>query len=336
MFRAMQASFLVVLAFLSCPALLRAAPAPLHQFDFNGDLADAQGGADILSEGGVVGNSTYRFDPQPRPGDYNVGLTLANPGLTDPSVYSIEMRVKFDALRNVTPDSQPWVKLIDFKNQEFDDGYYIEDAGGFAGTGESSFLEFFGEEFAVTESPVVLPDSWIHLVFTRDKDGNVAAYADGAPALSFVDSVGELAFMADENIMRFLQDDEVSPNYGPPGGPVYEATPGDLDYLRIYDVALSAAEVAGLQNVLGDTDADGDVDLDDLNSVRNNFGGVGAGDTNEDGVVDLDDLNNVRNHFGSSAGGANAPEPSTIALAISGLVMLGVARRRGRGVSQTA
>lgn len=51
---------------------------------------------------------------------------------------------------------------------------------------------------------------------------------------------------------------------------------------------------------LGDADGDGDVDLDDLNHVRNNFGGQGLGDADGDSDVDLDDLNAVRNNFGLS------------------------------------
>ncbi len=59
----------------------------------------------------------------------------------------------------------------------------------------------------------------------------------------------------------------------------------------------------------GDTNADGVVDLIDLNNVRNNFGAAGpgiAGDTNGDEVVDLSDLNAVRNNFGASLA---APAP---------------------------
>lgn len=86
---------------------------------------------------------------------------------------------------------------------------------------------------------------------------------------------------------------------------------------------------------VGDTDDDGDVDLDDLNGVRNNFGANGADDGSLDGdavpfdgTVDLDDLNGVRNNFGAVAG-SPVPEPSTAILAlVLGAGLAGAAWRR--------
>lgn len=70
----------------------------------------------------------------------------------------------------------------------------------------------------------------------------------------------------------------------------------------------------------GDTDGDRDVDLDDLNNVRNNFGTSPppTGDTDGDNDVDLDDLNAVRNNFGAGPTLA-VPEPSAAMLALCGL-----------------
>jgi len=70
-----------------------------------------------------------------------------------------------------------------------------------------------------------------------------------------------------------------------------------------------------VQRLPGDTNDDGRVDIDDLNNVRNNFGGAGLGDVNGDGVVNIDDLNEVRNHFGSGGG---APAPVSAASTESG------------------
>jgi len=81
----------------------------------------------------------------------------------------------------------------------------------------------------------------------------------------------------------------------------------------------------------GDTDGDGDVDLDDLFAVRNNFGTTSGatladGDTDGNGDVDLDDLFTVRNNFGT--GLAAVPEPMT--LWFVGLGALALLRRRRR------
>ena len=92
--------------------------------------------------------------------------------------------------------------------------------------------------------------------------------------------------------------------------------------------------VEGPSGQVGDTDNDGDVDLDDLNAVRNNFGAEGPvggtpGDAVPfDGKVDLDDLNGVRNNFGV-APSSSVPEPSTAVLALGlGISLAGVAWRR--------
>jgi len=80
----------------------------------------------------------------------------------------------------------------------------------------------------------------------------------------------------------------------------------------------------------GDADIDGDVDLDDLFTVRNHFGGAGGwleGDFDGNGLVELDDLFAVRNHFGETAAEAAVPEPATLVMMAVGAVL---ALRRGR------
>jgi hypothetical protein len=71
-------------------------------------------------------------------------------------------------------------------------------------------------------------------------------------------------------------------------------------------------------DVAGDANGDGIVNLADLNAVRNNFGASGAnvsGDTNGDGLVNLNDLNAVRNNFGAVAGSGtqqDSPTPGSL------------------------
>jgi ELWxxDGT repeat protein len=63
----------------------------------------------------------------------------------------------------------------------------------------------------------------------------------------------------------------------------------------------------------GDTNFDGQVDLTDLNNVRNNFGYEGnqfPGDVTGNGVVSLEDLNAVRNQFGAGGESSLAPTRS--------------------------
>jgi len=87
---------------------------------------------------------------------------------------------------------------------------------------------------------------------------------------------------------------------------------------------------------VGDTDADGDVDIDDLNAVRNHFGQFGPddgtlpGDTwPYDGAVGIDDLNRIRNYFGNTRGpAAPVAEPATLVLAALAAFVTLIAGRR--------
>jgi hypothetical protein len=81
----------------------------------------------------------------------------------------------------------------------------------------------------------------------------------------------------------------------------------------------------------GDSNRDGQVDLADLNAVRNNFGTLWpldmAGDTLPyNGVVDLEDLNRVRNNFGASSN--PVPEPASLCLIGLSLLAASPLRRR--------
>jgi len=85
--------------------------------------------------------------------------------------------------------------------------------------------------------------------------------------------------------------------------------------------------------ILGDTDANHTVDLQDLFNVQNNFGLNASGDANSDGTTDLSDLFAVQNQFGNTLAGPGAalgslvPEPASMSAILLGSLSV-VARRR--------
>ncbi len=96
--------------------------------------------------------------------------------------------------------------------------------------------------------------------------------------------------------------------------------------------------------VLGDSNADGAVDLTDLSTVLNNFGSTTAAWTsgNFDGgpTIDLTDLSDVLNNFGATNPNASAdaigvavatPEPGTLAVLAMGAMAVMAKRRRSGG-----
>jgi len=118
-------------------------------------------------------------------------------------------------------------------------------------------------------------------------------------------------------------DDEDRSTFGEPNVLAGGATVQDFSVLR--------SVIGG--DVDGDTNGDGLVNIDDLNSVRNNFGTSGLPDGTLDGdafpfdgMVDIDDLNSVRNNFG--AGAATVPEPGAAVLAAIGLINASLYVRR--------
>lgn len=202
------------------------------------------------------------------------------------------------------------------------------------------------EDEAENTTPLLTTESNI----TGDVDGNFPVGNDDWE-LTIVDDDGETVFgPIGEAVNGWLGGGLSDREVGKLEAPEAPATLESWENLGIADFLDGSSSTFGSPNtfggatntqdfsalreidvtVEGDTDGDDDVDLDDLNNVRNNFGAVGAGvvgDTNNDAVVDLDDLNNVRNNFGATAGGGQAaPEPAGLLLA--GIGMLGLLLRR--------
>lgn len=199
----------------------------IHVYDLNGNLNDSLGGPSLVAEGGTIGASSYAFGS-------NQGLTLLNPGLTNPGEYSIEMRVKLDAVRGFS--GSRWVKLIDYKNLASDNGLYSFDGDG---NPAGSILQFYpvgGTDDAF------FPNQYTHVVITRDAaTKQVITYGQGYGVFSFTDFNNDAVFTASGNIMRFLQDDYPTSRI--------EANGGEIDYIKVYDSVLSAREVETTANV---------------------------------------------------------------------------------------
>lgn len=141
----------------------------------------------------------------------NQGPTIS--GLSSPADFSIEFRFSFDTLGG-------YRKLVDFLDLTADAGVYAYDRT----------LNFYP---CCGSAPVFTQGQLATVVLTRDSAGSVFGYVDGAQVLALTD------FSQTVNVtkLHFFRDDS---------GTGSEASAGFVDYIRIYDTALTGAEVAAL------------------------------------------------------------------------------------------
>lgn len=170
--------------------------------------------------------------------------TAANTYVT-PDNYSAVVLADF----NISPTAGVVAtKLLDFKNLSSDAGLYVNDL-----TGEL----YFNGATTIAPTGVTIPTltgSYAQIVLTRDAATNlVTVYANGTEVFHFTDSTG-LAVLGDkpsappssDSYLTVFKDDET----GILGQTDNETTVGDLARLRLYDGALTAAEVAALDTVV--------------------------------------------------------------------------------------
>ena len=186
----------------------------IHQYRLNNSLADDFGGPSLVANGGTFTADRYVFGA-------NQGLTL-NENLG--SVYTIDFVYNFSI-------QSGYRKLIDYANRTSDNGVYAQGGGAL-------FYVSGGNGGVGT---VMSPNVDSQFTVTRDASGAMKAYVNQALVYSYIDSGNALTF---GNIANFFMDD------GAVGG---EASPGQVDFLRIFDTALSGAEVAGLGPALAPT-----------------------------------------------------------------------------------
>jgi hypothetical protein len=210
------------LARLAAGAALLTAPlgagaqTPAHLYNLTGgSLADALGGPSLALFGtntpGTLGAANgYYFAA-------GGGFTLEN-ALASPSVYSVELSFLFD-------ETAGYRRILDFKNRATDAGFYDE------GTAARFYNITSGPAGAFANGTMA------NVVVTRDAGGVFTAYVNGAQQFSFTDAGGNASFTGPNAIIHFLHDDASV------GG---EQSSGFVDYIRIYDEALSARQVAAL------------------------------------------------------------------------------------------
>lgn len=179
----------------------------IHQYRLDGSLVDDLGGPSLIANGGTFAGDRYVFG-------VNQGLKL-NENLG--SVYTI------DFVYNLTSQSG-YRKLIDYANRTSDNGVYTN----------SGRATFYVSGARIAPSPTIANGVDSQFTVTRDGTGAMKAFVNKQLVLSYLDSSNALTF---GNFANFFMDD------GAFGG---EASAGQVDYIRIFDKALTGAEVAAL------------------------------------------------------------------------------------------
>jgi YVTN family beta-propeller protein len=220
---------------------------PVAVYMLDGNFNEASGGPGIVPNGGSIGPAGYSFDN-------NQGLTLS--GVVNPASYSIELSFRLDDV-NVS-------KILDLAGRTSDSGYYTGN-----GAPDDGNLMFFDASApgccTPTDGPILgggmVLENGIdaQLVVTRNgTTGQSVAYVNGLEHIRFTTASGvEAAFSSGE--AKFFIDDL--------GNSSLEASPGFVNYIRVYDGSLSGAQVLSLA---GDRDGDGvKDDIDNCVTITN-------------------------------------------------------------------
>lgn len=115
-------------------------------------------------------------------------------------------------------------RLADFKNGTSDYGLYV--LGGHLYFYPSSY----GSEVSISDN------TYVQVVLTREANGTVTGYVNGAQQFQFTDS-GGISIINANNSLRFFRDDGS------------EASAGSVARIRIYNGALTASQVASLDRL---------------------------------------------------------------------------------------
>lgn len=188
------------------------AATPSHQYRLDGSLADDGAGPALVSAGGALDATGYSFGP-------NQGLTM---GVDLGATYTVDLLFHFDSLPG-------WNKIIDYKTLTSDSGMYTLNGNWNYCCGGSSTGSF----------GTVSPGVDARLTLTRNAAAAVNFYVNGALNFSLGNDGGIGDFTG--NFARFFIDDFATSQT--------EARAGRVDFIRTFDSALTASEVADLGNL---------------------------------------------------------------------------------------
>jgi hypothetical protein len=200
--------------FLLCslgPLLPARAAVLIHEYALRGSLDDNLGGPALTSLGGDITALGYIFAA-------NQGLSLRS-ALPTPTNYSLEFSFKLDSTVGAT-------KLVDFHNRADDTGLYQTNGRlNYFPNATSSVVDF-------------APGTDVHVVLTRDSATDiVTGYVNGQQRFSFVDTALDATHPNDR--LYFFADDRFQ-------GGASDASGGTINYLRMFNGALTASEVNAL------------------------------------------------------------------------------------------
>lgn len=186
------------------------------------DVAGAPALTDLVGTGGPNAFSTENVNGAPR----RVLTFPKGNGVAMSSVSSLLPSASYSAVMLVRlADISGYRRYLDLTGGAADNGFY----------NLSGRLVLYSPASG-TSTPITA-NAYHQVAVTRDASGIVAGYVDGAPALGPYDDSSTAAAALATDTMRFFKDDDVV---------LGEDSAGAVSRIRVYEGALTAAEVAAL------------------------------------------------------------------------------------------
>ncbi|MCK7592911.1 LamG domain-containing protein [Pseudomarimonas salicorniae] len=208
-----------------------APPTPVADYDFLGWLGDALGNGPVLERIGGPGTGYVEVTADGNTRlvlsvPEGAGLRLASGPLLPLDTYSIAMIVSLSSTNS-------YAKLLDTNALTVDSGLYAR----------NNQLRYYTAGQATSTS---FPDGVLRqVVVTRAANGTYTGYLDGFQQFSFDDSTaGQGTPISAQRLLHFLRDDDITGNS--------EESNAVIHRIRLFDSALSAAQVAALEANRGD------------------------------------------------------------------------------------